>query len=103
MSELSDRVAKLMETPLRPGKPPLEGDDLELNQVIDVAEEVGEFLKAYRRARGWARTPGDYLAVEQELADVVIAAYGAAYALGFDLDQAVDERLTAVQERADAQ
>jgi NTP pyrophosphatase (non-canonical NTP hydrolase) len=43
-------------------------------QAMCVVEEAGEFIAAYRRFRGFARRDGDIKDVQEELADVVIAA-----------------------------
>lgn len=42
-------------------------------QAMCVAEEAGEFIKAYRKWRGFARTAGPVDDVTEELSDVVIA------------------------------
>lgn len=60
-----------------------------IRQVIALAEEVGEFVGAYRRAAGMARRIGTWADVEAELADVVITAYVTAVVLGIDLDVAI--------------
>jgi len=43
-------------------------------QAMCVVEEAGEFIAAYRRARGFARRAGDRKEVTAELADVIISA-----------------------------
>lgn len=53
--------------------------------TLCVAEEAGEFVKAYRRWRGYSRTPGDFDSMADELADVVISAFFAADDYGIDL------------------
>lgn len=57
-------------------------------QVLNLAEEVGEFVGAYRRWAGLARRTGPWEDVTTELADVVITAYVTAEVLGIDLDAA---------------
>lgn len=61
---------------------------LPAQQVLCLAEETGEFTGAYRRWAGLARRTGTWEEVTAELADVVIAAYTTAAALGIDLDTA---------------
>lgn len=61
---------------------------LPIQQVLAVAEEAGEFTKAYRRWAGLARRSGPWHDVEAELADVVLTAYSTACVLGIDLDAA---------------
>lgn len=61
---------------------------LPVQQVLALAEEAGEFTKAYRRWAGLARHTGPWHEVEAELADVVITAYVTAHVLGIDLDAA---------------
>ncbi|WP_067831114.1 MazG nucleotide pyrophosphohydrolase domain-containing protein [Actinomadura kijaniata] len=58
-------------------------------QVMALAEEVGEFVGAYRRWSGNARRTGSFDDVRDELADVVITAYVTAAVLDVDLDEAV--------------
>ncbi|MBO2456583.1 MazG nucleotide pyrophosphohydrolase domain-containing protein [Actinomadura violacea] len=57
-------------------------------QVLALAEEVGEFVGAYRRWAGMARRTGDFSDVREELADVVITAYVTAHVLDIDLETA---------------
>jgi NTP pyrophosphatase (non-canonical NTP hydrolase) len=61
---------------------------LPAQQVLCLAEETGEFTGAYRRWAGLARRTGTWDDMTAELADVVIAAYTTARALGIDLDAA---------------
>jgi NTP pyrophosphatase (non-canonical NTP hydrolase) len=67
-----------------------------VQQVLCLAEEVGEFVAAYRRAQGMARRPGPMADVEAELADVVITAYVTAHVLNIDLMDAIDNKLTII-------
>lgn len=62
-------------------------------------EEVGEFIKAYRRWAGMARRTGPWEDVEAELADVVLAAFVAGERLGIDLNAAVLAKAGEVQTR----
>lgn len=67
--------------------------DLEKMQVLCLAEEVGEFVGAYRRWAGLARRTGEFGDVQSELADVVIVANVVAQVLKIDLEAAVEEKL----------
>lgn len=62
-------------------------------QVHCLAEEVGEFVGAWRRWAGLARRSGTQEEMEHELADVVVTAYVTAHILDFDLDFAAAEKL----------
>jgi NTP pyrophosphatase (non-canonical NTP hydrolase) len=77
----------------------LDHEQMQIAQVLCVAEEAGEFVGAYRRFVGMARRNGPFSDVQNELADVVIAAYTAAEALGIDLEMAIDEKLGVVMTR----
>lgn len=77
----------------------LDRQDMQIAQVLCVAEEAGEFVGAYRRWVGMARRNGPIEDVQAELADVVISAYCAAEALEFDLDSAIAEKLGVVMTR----
>jgi hypothetical protein len=68
-------------------------------QVLNLAEEVGEFVGAYRRWAGQARRSGPLEDVHAELADVVITAYVTAEELGFDIDAAIAAKLDVVFSR----
>jgi NTP pyrophosphatase (non-canonical NTP hydrolase) len=68
-------------------------------QVLGLAEEVGEFVGAYRRWSGQARRPGTAEQMHAELADVVITAYVTAHELGLDLDAAITAKLAVVFSR----
>jgi NTP pyrophosphatase (non-canonical NTP hydrolase) len=65
-------------------------------QVLTLAEEVGEFVGAYRRWSGQARRTGSAEDVRAELADVVITAYVTAAELGIDLDRAIAAKLEVI-------
>jgi NTP pyrophosphatase (non-canonical NTP hydrolase) len=68
-------------------------------QVLCLAEEVGEFVGAYRRWTGQARRQGTAREVRWELADVVITAYVTAHELGIDLDRAIADKLGEIHAR----
>lgn len=68
-------------------------DDGGMRQALCLAEEVGEFIGAYRRWKGLARRAGTFEDVEDELADVVITAYVGAEEIGIDLDAAISAKL----------
>lgn len=55
-------------------------------QVLNLVEEAGEFVGAYRRWAGMARRRGTVEDVHAELADVVITAYVTAAELGTNVD-----------------
>lgn len=61
--------------------------------ALAVVEESGEFIGAYRRWTGQARRTGPESAVIEELADVVISAYAMAAEHGWDLNEAVTNKL----------
>ena len=73
--------------------------EMQIAQVLCVAEEAGEFVGAFRRWKGLARRDGSFDDVKHELADVVIAAYTAATSLDIDLDEAINEKLAVVMTR----
>ena len=64
--------------------------------VLNLAEEVGEFVGAYRRWTGQARRSGTAPEMWDELADVVIAAYVLAAELDIDLDTVIRAKLDVV-------
>ena len=68
-------------------------------QVMCMAEEAGEAVKAARRYMGLARTPGTLEELREELADVVIASAAMAEAFGIDLETAVAHRMEYVMDR----
>jgi NTP pyrophosphatase (non-canonical NTP hydrolase) len=72
------------------------GFSLETLQVTGLAEEAGEFVGAWRRWKGMARRTGTKEEMEEELADVVITAYTAAYVLDSDLNDAIQKKLEKV-------
>lgn len=73
--------------------------DVEPNQIYNLAEEVGEFVGAYRRWKGLARRSGSFDDVRHELADVVITAYVMAAVLDIDLAIALREKFSIIFSR----
>ncbi len=67
--------------------------DIEKMQVLCLAEEVGEFVGAYRRWRRIARRNGSFNDVEKELADVIISAHVVAQVLGININNAIQSKL----------
>lgn len=67
-----------------------------IRQVLNLAEEVGEFVGAYRRWTGQARRSGTETEARIELADVVITAYVTAAEAGWDLDADIRTKLDVV-------
>jgi NTP pyrophosphatase (non-canonical NTP hydrolase) len=74
-------------------------DRPDLQQVLCLAEEAGEFVGAYRRYIGMARRTGPFADVETELADVVITAFVTAEVIGVDLAAAIAAKLELVHSR----
>jgi NTP pyrophosphatase (non-canonical NTP hydrolase) len=68
-------------------------------QVLGVAEEVGEFVGAYRRWSGQARRSGTAEQMWQELADVIIATFVTAHELGIDINAVIMAKLHTVHTR----
>ena len=68
-------------------------------QVLGLAEEVGEFVGAYRRWSGQARRAGTAQQVHEELADVIITAFVTAHELGVDIDAVIAAKLHTVYTR----
>lgn len=68
-------------------------------QVLALAEEVGEFVGAWRRYSGQARRSDTIEHVLEELADVVITAYVTAREKGWDLDAAIEAKLQTILTR----
>lgn len=60
-----------------------------IDSVLHLGAEVGEFLGAWTRYKGWARRSGSEEDARMELADVVIAAYVVAHHNGWNLDPAL--------------
>jgi NTP pyrophosphatase (non-canonical NTP hydrolase) len=73
--------------------------NLEVQQVLCVAEEAGEFVGAYRRWSGMARRPGPFSDVEEELADVVITSFVMASVLEINLSAAMERKLEKIHTR----
>jgi NTP pyrophosphatase (non-canonical NTP hydrolase) len=68
-------------------------------QVLTLAEEVGEFVGAYRRWSGQARRSGTAEPMHDELADVVITAFVTAHELGIDLNAVITAKLHTIHTR----
>lgn len=68
-------------------------------QVLGLAEEVGEFVGAYRRWSGQARRSGTVEEVHEELADVIITAFVTAHELGVDIQQVIAAKLDIIHTR----
>lgn len=68
-------------------------------QALALAEEVGEFVGAWRRYTGQARRTDTYDHVREELADVVITAYVLAAEHLLDLDDAIERKLEKIYSR----
>ena len=68
-------------------------------QALVLAEEAGEFVGAVRRYYGAARRAGSLDDVRMEAADVVLAMFVAACEIGFDLTEAINEKLGAIYSR----
>jgi NTP pyrophosphatase (non-canonical NTP hydrolase) len=71
------------------------------DMVLVLCEEAGEAARATAKRSIGIRGSTEEWTVElrQEIADVVIAAYGVAMIEGFDLDAAVEERFAYVRDR----
>lgn len=95
-SWLADRTAEIV-TNLRANG--FGADDAVNRQVLNLAEETGEVVGAYRRLAGQARRPGTREEFEREVADVVITAYVLAEEAGFDLDKAIADKLAVIFSR----
>lgn len=76
-----------------------EPSTLRYRQVLQLADEVGEFIHAWRRWNGNSRTTGTQSQAEAELADIVITAYVSALILGLDLETALAEKLCVIEDR----
>jgi NTP pyrophosphatase (non-canonical NTP hydrolase) len=68
-------------------------------QVLALAEEVGEFVGAYRRWSGQARRRGTEAEARNELADIIISAYAMADVMGWDVDQLVETKVRKIMYR----
>ena len=68
-------------------------------QVLALAEEVGEFVGAFRRHANMARRTGSFAEVKEELADVIITAYITAEYLNIDIDTEIDKKIVKLFER----
>jgi NTP pyrophosphatase (non-canonical NTP hydrolase) len=70
-----------------------------LSEVVHLGEECGEAQGAIRRYLKLARREGTFTDAMDELADVVLAAYVAAYLIDGDLDEAINDKLQVVFSR----
>lgn len=70
-----------------------------LRQTVAIAEEAGEVAGAMRRYLGLARRNGSLEEVAEELSDLLITLYVAAYRLGIDLDMAAAQKVDIMFER----
>jgi NTP pyrophosphatase (non-canonical NTP hydrolase) len=68
-------------------------------QVLNLAEEVGEFVGAYRRWSGQARRTGTAGEMREELADVIITAFVTAQELGVDIQTVIAAKLDRIHSR----
>ncbi len=75
------------------------GTNAELTQMLVLAEETGEAVKAFRQWKGLARRLTHKSYFTDELADVVITAYVAAELTDVDLDAAVAAKLAVIKDR----
>ncbi len=74
-------------------------DRVELQQVLAVAEEAGEFVGAFRRWVGMARRGGTFEEMSDEAADVIITMFLTAYELHIDLTAAISRKLEKIYAR----
>jgi len=65
-----------------------------------LSEEAGEAVKEANKRLGFHRDSWDIWHEAEELADVVICAYGQAIMAGIDLDNAIAHKHRKLQERA---
>lgn len=68
-------------------------------QALGLAEEVGEFVGAWRRFSGQARRSDTFDHVAEELADVIITAFVTAEVLNIDIDDELDAKLEVIFSR----
>lgn len=76
-----------------------DGEHAVNRQVLALAEEVGEFVGAYRRWSGQARRTGTAREMHEELADVVITAFVTAHELGVDIEPVIAAKLAIIHTR----
>lgn len=75
------------------------GDTAVIAQTLVLAEEAGEAVQQVRRYKGWARQPASRDDLREEFADVFITVAVLALLADVDLAEAVDRKLTKIQER----
>lgn len=68
-------------------------------QALCLAEEAGEVIGAYRRYTGQARRVGPKQDLENELADLILVAFGLAYLVGADPDVFIERKLKTILTR----
>lgn len=71
----------------------------EIRQVLALAEEVGEFVAAFRRWAGMARRISSFTEVSDELSDVVITSFVTAAVLNIDLVEAISNKVNVIYSR----
>jgi NTP pyrophosphatase (non-canonical NTP hydrolase) len=69
------------------------------SQAMCVAEEAGEFIRAYRRWRGFARTAGSAEDMQEELSDVIISALLMFAVMDYDAQRHIKKKLFKVINR----
>ncbi len=94
--DLTGHAAVIAECLRRNGFDP---DQAVNRQVLNLAEEVGEFVGAYRRWSGQARRAGTAEQMCEELADVIITAFVTAHELGIDINAVIAAKLHTVHTR----
>jgi NTP pyrophosphatase (non-canonical NTP hydrolase) len=96
VGELPAKAVEIAECLRRNGFDP---DQAVNRQVLGLAEEVGEFVGAYRRWSGQARRTGTAADMYEELADVIITAFVTAHELGVDINAVIAAKLHKVHTR----
>jgi NTP pyrophosphatase (non-canonical NTP hydrolase) len=91
---IADQLNKELDANLRDGEP----SPLELH-ALQVAEEAGEAVGAYRRYSGTARRSGTLGELAKELADVLISTACFARRAGLSTEDIVGEKLTEIYAR----
>ncbi len=96
VGELPTRAAEIVECLRHNGFDPTQAVN---RNVLALAEEVGEFVGAYRRWSGQARRTGTAEDMWEELADVIITAFVTAQELGIDINAVIAAKLHKVHTR----
>lgn len=76
--------------------PVMEGN----RHALCLAEEAGEVIGAYRRYSGQARRSGTKEELEDELADLILDAFGLAYLVDADPGVFIERKLKVILERS---